>query len=148
MPQISLHTPIGGLTVSEENGAIVAVDWGWGRDQDNTLLLVRAREQIHEYFDGERRSFALPFHLSGTAYQRRIWTALSSIPYGNTRTYTEIARIAGGTAQSVGRAKRSNPMPILIPCHRVIREFDIGSYSATYEVMIKRHLLKLEMHST
>ena len=60
MPQLSLHTPLGDLTLSEEDGAIVALDWGRGRDQQPTPLLLRARDQLHDYFDGTRTSFDLP----------------------------------------------------------------------------------------
>src|SRR5689334_6669378 len=66
MPQLSMHSPIGDLTISEEDGAIVAVDWGWGRDQTESELLTRAVQQLNEYFDGTRTSFDLPLKPSGT----------------------------------------------------------------------------------
>ena len=99
VPQLSLHSPIGDLSVSEEDGAIVAVDWGWGSQQCETSLLRRARDQLHRYFDGELRSFDLPLAPVGTAYQQRVWQALYAIPFGATRSYRDIARTAGGSAR-------------------------------------------------
>lgn len=147
MPQLSLHTPFGALTLSEEDGAIVALDWGWGRDQSETVLLVYAKNQMHEYLDGERRRFTLPIKLTGTFYQQHVWKALSYIPYGHTETYSDIAQATGGRAQSVGRANRCNPLPILIPGHRVVGKSNIDRYSDPEELAIKRYLLRLEEHA-
>ena len=144
MPQLSLHTPLGDLTVSEEDGAIVAVDWGWGRDQDETELLLEAREQLQAYFDGQRARFDLKLAPPGTAYRRRVWAALCAIPPGQTRTYGEIAQTAGGSARSVGQANRANPIPVLIPCHRVVAAAGLGGYSGGDGLDTKRFLLQLE----
>lgn len=144
MPQLSLHTPIGDLTLSEEDGRIVALDWGWGRDQTETELLCRAREQVHAYFDGERVTFDLPLAPQGSPYRRRVWQALEAIPPGQTRTYQDIARIAGGSPRSVGGANGANPIPILIPCHRVVATGGIGGYSGGDGLTTKRYLLELE----
>jgi methylated-DNA-[protein]-cysteine S-methyltransferase len=148
MPQLSLHTQIGDLTVSEEDGAIVSVDWGWGRDQTETPLLVRARAELHEYFDGERTDFDLPLAPAGTPYRQRVWAALLAIPYGAIRTYQQIARAAGGSARSVGGANAANPIPILIPCHRVLATGGIGGYSGGDGLPTKRFLLALEADHT
>ncbi len=144
MPQLSLHTPIGPITVSEEDGAIVALDWGWGRDQTETATLRRARDQLHAYFDGKRNSFALPLNPQGTPYRRRVWRELQTIPYGATRSYAEIARAAGGAPRSVGQANAANPIPIIIPCHRVLASNGIGGYSGGDGLETKRYLLALE----
>lgn len=144
MPQLSLHAGDFDLSLSEEDGAIVAVDWGWGRDQEPTALLVRAREQMFSYLDGALTEFDLPLAPHGTAYQQRVWAALRDIPYGATRTYTEIARVAGGGARSVGGANARNPIPILIPCHRVLAAGGIGGYSGGEGLATKRRLLDLE----
>jgi methylated-DNA-[protein]-cysteine S-methyltransferase len=144
MPQLSLHTPVGDVTVSEEDGGIVAVDWGWGRDQDETALLRAARDQLDAYFDGALRDFDLPLAPQGSAYRRRVWQALCAIPYGETRTYGAIAAVAGGTARSVGQANGSNPIPILIPCHRVVASTGLGGYAGGEGVFTKRALLALE----
>ncbi len=144
MPQLSLHTPLGDLTVSEEEGAIVAVDWGWGRDQNETPVLIAARDQLQQYFDRERTTFDLKLAPQGTAYRRRVWAALCDIPSGETRTYAEIARVAGGSARSVGQANGANPIPVLIPCHRVVASADLGGYSGGDGLATKRFLLQLE----
>jgi len=144
LPQLSLHTPLGDLTVSEEHGAIVAVDWGWGKDQAETELLVLAREQLQAYFDRQRVAFDLPLAPHGTQYRRRVWAALCAIPAGQTRTYGEIAGIVGGSARSVGQANGSNPIPVLIPCHRVVASGGLGGYSGGDGLDTKRLLLKLE----
>ena len=148
MPQLSFRTSLfDTLTLTEEDGAIVALDWGWGRDQDETPLLLRARAQLEEYLDGGRSSFDLPLAPSGTAYRRRVWAALCEIPYGKTQTYAQIAGVAGGGSRSVGGANGANPIPILIPCHRVVAANGIGGYSGHEGLETKRRLLWLETQS-
>lgn len=144
MPQLSLHTPLGDLTLSEEDGRIVALDWGWGRDQTPTPLLRRASEQLQAYFDGARLAFDLPLAPEGTPYRRQVWAALQAIPPGQTRTYQDIARLAGGSPRSVGGANGANPIPILIPCHRVVATTGLGGYSGGDGPPTKRYLLDLE----
>jgi methylated-DNA-[protein]-cysteine S-methyltransferase len=139
-----LHTPIGDLTISEEAGNIVSLDWGWGRDQNETPLLLRARDQLHAYFDGEAVTFDVPLAPAGTGYRQRVWAALRRIPLGDVRTYAEIAREAGGCPRSVGGANASNPIPILIPCHRVVASGGLGGYSGGDGLDTKRALLNLE----
>jgi len=148
LPQLSFHSPIGDLTVSEEDGAIVAVDWGWGRDQHETPLLRRALHQLDAYFDGALDRFDMPLAPSGTAYRRRVWQALCDIPYGQTRTYADIAAVAGGVARSVGQANGNNPIPIFIPCHRVVASAGLGGYSGGDGLDTKRYLLDLEATRT
>ena len=146
MPQLSFHTSLlDALTLTEEDGHIVALDWGWARDQDATPLLLQARQQLEDYFDGERQSFDLPLAPVGaTPYRLRVWDALTKIPFGETRTYTEIALIAGGVGRSVGGANGSNPIPIIIPCHRVVAANGPGGFSAPGGLETKRRLLHLE----
>jgi methylated-DNA-[protein]-cysteine S-methyltransferase len=148
LPLLSLHTPVGDLSISEDDGAIVSVDWGWGSNQTETALLLRARDQLQEYFDGTRQDFDLPLAPFGTPYRQRVWQALCEIPYGATRTYGQIARAAGGSPRSVGTANGSNPIPILIPCHRVLASNGIGGYSGGDGLDTKRVLLTLETHFT
>lgn len=148
MPQLSLHTPLGEITVTEEEGAIVALDWGRGRDQEATPLLEAARDQLHAYFDGERSSFQLPLAPHGTAFQRRVWAALCRIPAGTTRSYLEVAREVGSAPRAVGQANGRNPIPIIIPCHRVIAaDGGAGGYSGDGGLDTKRFLLALEAQS-
>ena len=144
MPQLSLHTPLGAITLSEDASAIVALDWGWGRDQTATPLLLRARDQVQEYFDGQRTGFDLPMTPYGSPYRQRVWAVLASIPYGETRTYAQVALAAGGGPRSVGGANAVNPIPILIPCHRVVATRGLGGYSGADGLDTKRFLLALE----
>jgi len=145
MPQLSIHSPLGSLTLTDEGGAIIALDWGWGRDQEETPLLINARRWIEEYFDGEVTTrFDLPVSPMGTPYQKRIWSALAPIPAGSVRTYGELAAEAGGSPRSVGLAAGANPIPILIPCHRLVGKSQIGGYSGDGGVDDKRFLLALE----
>ncbi len=144
LPQLSLHSPIGDLTLSEEAGGIVALDWGWGRDQAETPLLRAAREQLFAHFDGALTAFDLPLAPAGSAYQRRVWQVLRGIPYGQTLTYAAIAARAGGVARAVGQANGRNPIPILIPCHRVVAAGGLGGYSGGEGLDTKRWLLALE----
>jgi methylated-DNA-[protein]-cysteine S-methyltransferase len=144
LPQLSLHSPVGDLTLSEEDGQIVALDWGWGRDQDATPALLEARRQLHAYFDGELTQFRLSLNPFGTGYRRQVWSALCAIPVGETRSYAELANIAGGGARSIGGAMACNPIPILIPCHRVVASGGLGGYSGGEGLPTKRFLLTLE----
>ena len=144
LPQRSLHSPLGDITVSEEDGAVVALDWGWGRDQADNPLLRRAIDQLHAYFDGSLTVFDLPLAPPGTRYQQRVWQALREIPYGQTRSYREIAAVAGGSARSVGQANGNNPIPLIIPCHRVVATAHLGGYSGGDGLATKRWLLAHE----
>ena len=144
MPHRSLHTPVGDITVFEEDGAIVSLDWGWVAEQSATPLLLEAEAQLHAYFDGARQQFDLPLAPAGTAYRPRVWQALIEIPYGAVRTYGEIAAVAGGSARSVGQANGSNPIPLIIPCHRVVAGSHLGGYSGGDGADTKRWLLSLE----
>ena len=144
MPQLSLHTPVGDITVFEDDGAIVSVDWGWVQDQIPTALLSRAHDQLQAYFDGDLKQFDLPLAPAGTPYRRAVWDALCAIPYGQTRSYQQIAKAAGGSARSVGQANGRNPIPLIIPCHRVVATTNLGGYSGGDGLDTKRWLLALE----
>ena len=145
MPQLSLHTPLGEVTISEDGGAIVALDWGRGRDQEATPLLRQARDQLQEYFDAKRMSFDLPLAPEGSDFQKRVWAALCAIPPGETRSYADIARAVGSAPRAVGGANGANPIPLFIPCHRVIAaDGSLGGYSGGDGPATKRYLLDLE----
>jgi methylated-DNA-[protein]-cysteine S-methyltransferase len=119
-------------------------------------LLRRACDQLHAYFDGELSAFDLPLAPAGTAYRQRVWQALCAIPFGQTCSYIDIARLAGGSARSVGQANGCNPIPIIIPCHRVVlapgrstrgATTHLGGYSGGEGLATKRYLLALEAHA-
>jgi len=144
LPLISLHTPIGDISVAEADGAIVALDWGWGSEQHDTPLLRRARDQLDAYFDRELTEFALPLAPAGTPYQRRVWQSLRAISYGATCSVLDIAQAGGGSPRSVGQAVARNPIPLIIPCHRVLATTHLGGYSGGEGLATKRWLLELE----
>jgi len=145
MPQISLLTNFGDLTISEENGTVVALDWGRGRDQKETPLLRRAKDQLQDYFDGKRLTFDLPLAPRGSPFQQCVWAALCAIPPGETRSYADIARAIGSAPRAVGQANGANPIPIIIPCHRVVAaDGSLGGYSGGDGPATKQHLLDLE----
>ena len=144
MPQLSLHTPVGDLTIFEEDRAIVSLDWGWVSHQDPSPLLECARDQLQAYFDGKLTTFALPLAPAGTEYRRSVWRALCEIPYGRTCSYKDIASRVGGSPRSVGQANGHNPIPLIIPCHRVVAGTHVGGYSGGDGLPTKRWLLALE----
>lgn len=114
---------------------------GARRDDD---ALAEARDQLLAYLAGRRRSFSLPLAPGGSDFQRQVWAALLRIPWGETLTYGELARRLGreGAARAVGTANGANPLPILIPCHRVVAANGLGGYSGG--LALKRRLLTLE----
>lgn len=154
MPQISIHHPgFGDLCLRETAGAIVALDFrpdGRGAEQDEpTPLLRRAADGLHRYFETGDLPDDLPLAPAGTPYQQRVWACLRGIPRGEMRTYGEVARAAGGSPRAVGGANRANPIPILIPCHRVRAANGLGGYcgsddSEGWGLAMKRRLLALE----
>lgn len=138
------------LTCSIEDGAVTGLHFGEGYaspDPDGRTreLWRRVRGELEEYFAGARRSFDLPLRTAGTPFQRAVWEALLAIPYGQTRTYGELARALGrpGAARAVGGACHVNPICILIPCHRVVGAGGaLTGFAGGLE--IKKALLELE----
>jgi methylated-DNA-[protein]-cysteine S-methyltransferase len=145
MTQLSFHSPIGDLTLTEEDGAIVSVDWGWARDQGETPLLKKARGQLQDYLAGKRRDFDLPLEPTGTDFQKRVWKAMQTIPYGKTKSYGDIAAKLKSSPRAVGTACGRNPIPIIIPCHRILgAKGALGGYSGDGGIETKKQLLQLE----
>lgn len=119
MPRLSFATPTGPFTVTEDDGAIIRAEWGEG-GTDETPLLFEARRQIEDYFAGSRDRFDLPLRIAGSGFQHAVCDAMLAIPLGETRTYGEIGRDLGQPAQAVGQACGHNPIPLIVPCHRVM----------------------------
>ena len=119
-----IHTPIGTMTICSDGEAVTRLCFGMYKgDMGSHLPVHQACErQLSEYFSGRRKQFDLPLAPEGTAFQQLVWKALQEIPYGETRSYREIAAAVGNprAARAVGLANNRNPIPILIPCHRVI----------------------------
>ena len=117
--------PIGQLTVEDNGRAVTRIEFTGPADAGSdapSALTRRAFEQLEAYCAGQLRTFDLPLEPQGTAFQKRVWAALCEIPYGQTRSYGEIARAVGcpGGARAVGMANNRNRIVIAIPCHRVI----------------------------
>ncbi|NKB43191.1 MAG: methylated-DNA--[protein]-cysteine S-methyltransferase [Alphaproteobacteria bacterium] len=144
MSQLSFHSPIGELTVSEEDGVLVSVDWGWGQDQSETTLLKKARDQLFAYFDGNLQDFNLPLKPVGSPFQNKVWAAMQEIPFGQALTYGQVAKKIGSGARAVGMACGANPIPIIIPCHRIVATTGLGGYSGDGGLATKQALLNLE----
>ena len=118
--------PVGTVGIAEQGGAITNVFFGSGLpsscEKKETALIQKAAGQLREYFNKERREFDLPLLLEGTTFQLSVWGALCRIPFGQTRSYKEIAVMVGNekACRAVGLANNRNPVSIIVPCHRVI----------------------------
>lgn len=148
--RLTVETPLGRLEVVADETAVEGL-WLPGAAPDETVperrtsLLCRAEKELLEYFRGERQDFDLPLAPAGTPFQQRVWQELCRIPYGHTASYGEIARRIGlpKGPRAVGQANHRNPIPILIPCHRVIAAHGaLGGYGGGSDIKIR--LLKLE----
>lgn len=126
----SIKTPIGIITIKEKNNKIIELQLNSNLVQPikeneqikETPLLIEAEKQLTEYFNKTRTKFDLPLAPQGTDFMKRVWKELIQIPYGETRTYKQIAQKIGNekASRAVGMANNKNPIPIIIPCHRVI----------------------------
>ena len=144
MHKASLDSPVGPLTLWEEDGAVIRLDWGRFGGAAETDVLARAVAQLEAYFEGAREPFDLPLAPRGSEFQQQFYAALSAIPYGETRTYGQLAEALGVSAQAIGQACGANPIAILIPCHRVLAAEGLGGYSGRRGIETKVALLKLE----
>ena len=130
MKYTQIKSPVGTITLVTNDKALVAIhfekngrrverDW---EKADRHPILEKAKRQLTEFFSGKRTQFDLPCEFSGTAFQKKVWKTLGSIPYGETRSYADIARKVGSPKafRAVGAANGRNPIPIIYPCHRVI----------------------------
>ena len=149
MEFLSFSTPFGMMSLGEEDGAIVRLylpNTPTPRLMPReTPLLIEGRKQVWEYLTGERQVFDLPLAPQGTPFQKRVWAALRDIPYGQTRTYRELALAVGCPCgfRAVGMACSRNPIPIVVPCHRVVgANGALTGYAGGVE--LKRALLDLE----
>ena len=140
-------SPVGVLEVVTSDGAITALNWS-GRNACATApasnLLAEAAGQLDAYFAGHLKSFDLPLAPAGSDFQKNVWREMLAIPYGETRTYGEIAKTLTSAAQAVGNACGANPIPVIIPCHRILATGGPGGYSGAGGLETKRKLLDLE----
>ena len=145
------NTKIGRIGMEENGVAITRLDFINKDAQEEiiekqeTVLLKEAIKQLNEYLDGKRTLFDLPLEPKGTEFQKQVWNALKEIPFGETRSYGEIAKIIGNekASRAVGMANNKNPIAIIVPCHRVIgANGKLVGYAGGLD--IKEKLLKLE----
>ncbi|TYS30810.1 methylated-DNA--[protein]-cysteine S-methyltransferase [Bacillus pumilus] len=150
------HAPIGALYLVEKDAAIIEVMFDdepfLAKKQEANLIeeethvLQEAKKQLDEYFNGERQVFDLPLKQTGSPFQEQVWQALSAIPYGESKSYADIAEAIGNpkAVRAIGQANRRNTLPIFIPCHRVIgKDRSLTGYAGTKTDM-KAVLLELE----
>jgi len=143
-------TDIGPVNIQVAGDAVVAITIGRAKmqgEKKSTRLSNAAANQIQQYLAGKRRVFDIPVAPDGSDFVKLVWDYLQTIPYGQTRSYSHVAAAIGhpNSARAVGTACKSNPIPILIPCHRVVRaNADIGEYSAGKGRATKAYLLELE----
>jgi len=146
-----LNSPVGRLRLVSDGASLIAIEF---ENQQNSIregvervdaVLTACRDQLKEYFAGTRRRFDIPLAPSGTAFQKSVWQALSGIPYGQLRSYRDIAEILNKSraVRAVGAANGRNRLPILVPCHRVIgSDGSLTGFAGGLDA--KRALLKLE----
>lgn len=144
MPRRSIDTPLGHLVIESDGQALTAIDWSEDIRRDRDPLLDEAAAQLAAYFAGRLRAFDLPLAPAGTPFRQAVWRAMEAIPFGATRTYGEMARDLKSAARAVGGACGANPLPIVIPCHRVLAAGGLGGYSGGLGLESKRKLLELE----
>ncbi len=143
------HTPIGLVEIAQEEEKIVSLTFVKFKKHadDASLILQEARWQLEAYFEGKRKSFNLPFHFDCSDFYKEIYVALMNVPYGSTLSYKELAALVGkpNASRAVGAAMANNPLPIFVPCHRVLKsDGSLGSYSAADGVKSKAWLIAHE----
>ncbi len=143
---VTVPSPLGMLTVTEEDGAIIRLDWrGRAETPAPTPLLAEAARQLRAYSDKGPKDFDLPLRPAGSPFQQAVWQAMCRIQVGQTRSYGAVAAEVGAPARAVGGACGSNPIPIIIPCHRILATGgSLGGYSGQGGSETKLFLLALE----
>ncbi len=151
MNQIVVVSPIGPLEIIEENGAISFLKFGRTRSyvSEGTALLMEAKEQLQNYFNRHSVDFDLPLAPAATLFQEKMRAYMLAIPAGETRSYGEAAEFLSSAPRSAGQACRLNPIPVIVPCHRIIAaDGQLRGYSGGKGLQTKRFLLNLETKKT
>ncbi len=144
MPLITVQTSFGRLGVEESQGAITRLVWNGSEEGPRTPLLLEAAKQLIAYDAGQLHQFDLPLRVEGSEFQRQVCDLMFAIPFGETRTYGDIAKELGQPAQTVGQACGANPIPVIIPCHRVLSANGLGGFSGMGGIETKVALLRHE----
>lgn len=131
--QATIKTPVGLLTVRSASGKLTGLDISPPGSKHigrvaGTPLAKQVREQLKQYFSKADYKFNLPLDIQGTEFQKKVWKVMTGIPCGEVMTYGEVAKILGSSPRAVGNACRANPLPIIIPCHRIVSQSGIGGY--------------------
>lgn len=143
MIRAGITGPFGPVSLVERDGVLVGLEWRLPEVADRSAVLDEGLAQLAAYFAGRLRRFDLPMEW-GSGLNADVRRAMAAIPYGETRTYGQIAKAVGAPAQAVGQACGANPLPILIPCHRVTGTNWFGGFSAPGGVETKAALLRHE----
>jgi methylated-DNA-[protein]-cysteine S-methyltransferase len=144
--RLTIDSPLGKLTLTCAGGALTALDWNLADTHtDKDPVLEEAARQLRQYFAGTRTDFDLPMKPYGTVFQQRVWSAMLEIPCGKTATYGGLARQLESAPRAIGGACGRNPLPIVIPCHRVVGGAGKGGYSGLGGLTTKDWLLNHEM---
>ncbi|MGN1479872.1 MAG: methylated-DNA--[protein]-cysteine S-methyltransferase [Acutalibacteraceae bacterium] len=141
----SFDSPLGAITVEADDSFVTAVRFTRSSEQNPNAVTALAVKELIEYFNGERKSFTVRCSFGGTPFQNKVWSSLCDIPYGETASYSDIAKAVGSprACRAVGCANNKNPVPIIVPCHRVIgKDGALVGYAGGIE--IKQKLLQLE----
>lgn len=144
MKQRTVETRFGTLTVTEEAGAVTRLSWGVAPIDSASELLDRAAFQLRDFDSGALTLFDLPLRVAGSDILRAVCAEIAAIPFGDTRTYGDIAKTLGIPAQVVGQACGQNPIPVIIPCHRVMGAKGLTGYSGAGGIETKIALLRHE----
>ena len=141
-----MESPIGRLALCADGDGLCMLRFAaTGKEMDAAPVLLQAERELKEYFAGRRTAFSVPLSMHGTPFQMEVWAALRAIPYGETRSYAALAAQIGrpGACRAVGMANHVNPLPILVPCHRVVgADGHLTGYAGGLDV--KKYLLELE----
>ena len=142
---LSFNSSIGWITISEEKNLVTSVKFGKNKNKGKSIVLLRLKKQILEFIKGKRKKFSIKLQIRGSSLQKKIWKQLSSIRYGKTKTYGEIARVLHTSPRYVGNVCGQNNHLLIIPCHRVVRsDGTLGGFSGLGGIKLKQKLLKLE----
>ncbi|MEE4189097.1 MAG: methylated-DNA--[protein]-cysteine S-methyltransferase [Roseobacter sp.] len=144
MLEQTVDTRFGALVLVEDAGAIVALRWGQVAENARSDLLDEAARQLRAYDSGTLEAFDVPMRIVGSGFQKAVCDTMCAIPFGETVTYGDIARALGVPAQAVGQACGANPIPIIIPCHRVMGAKGLTGFSGAGGVETKVALLRHE----
>ncbi|HYH22590.1 MAG TPA: methylated-DNA--[protein]-cysteine S-methyltransferase [Azospirillum sp.] len=145
MGLLTIDSPLGPLLLRSAGGALTSLDWAAGPPDDPDDVLCEAARQLADYFAGRRTTFNLPLRPVGSPFQQRVWAAMGEIAYARTATYGDLAHRLGTAARAVGGACGRNPLPIIIPCHRVVGgQGKPGGYSGLGGLETKSWLLAHE----